>query len=86
MATHESTVREFVELSIKQVTLEREHDPSELHDNPEYRRLDDRLTELATSLGDLSEELPEPDFELFMQGLVNRMQPTDPDRSGQQQG
>jgi DNA-binding response OmpR family regulator len=70
---HEETVREFVELSMKQAALETENDPAELRDDPEYRRLDDRLGELATALGDLSEELSRGEFELFLEGMVNRM-------------
>jgi hypothetical protein len=73
IARHEEAVREFVELSMKQAALETENDPAELHDDPEYRRLDGRIGELATALGDLSGELSEEEFELFLEGMVNRM-------------
>jgi DNA-binding response OmpR family regulator len=73
IGSHEDLVREFVELSMKQVALEAENDPVALEDDPEYRRLDERLAELATTLGDLSEELSVSEFELFLEGLVSRM-------------
>lgn len=73
MTTHEEAVREFVELSMKQATLETENDPSTLHTDPEYQRLDSRLGELATTLGDLSGELSDTEFEDFLERMVDQM-------------
>jgi DNA-binding response OmpR family regulator len=78
IATHEETVREFVELSMKQVTLESARESTELHDDPEYQRLSRRLGELTTTLGDLSGELSEAEFERFLEGIVDRMRSSDP--------
>jgi DNA-binding response OmpR family regulator len=80
LSTYGDVVSEFVELSMKQIALEVGNDPSTLHDDPEYRRLDDRLRELSATLGDLSEELSASEFELFLEGIVNRMTDAEPDR------
>lgn len=73
IATHRERVREFVELSMKQVALEMEAAPSTLDNDPEYQRLESRLTELSATLGDLSGELSPAEFELFLDGIVTRM-------------
>jgi DNA-binding response OmpR family regulator len=78
MNAHEEAVREFVELSMKQATLEAENEPSALHTDPEYQRLDRRLGELATTLGDLSGELSAAEFETFLERMADQLSKSKP--------
>lgn len=76
-ADHEDAIREFVRLSLKQVTLETERDRTVLRESAEYQRLNERLATLSRSADDLDELLSEAELDLFLRSIVRDMDDTD---------
>lgn len=76
-AEKEAEIREYISKTVKQATLERIKDSSELERSEEFEELKADVVEAGSGVGDVSESMSPEEFDDLLKSIIDRVRGED---------